>query len=73
VKALWAVRALVGYDLNHTKPVLFRLDFYYQGRVLAITHLVTLGWITTTIMGASFLVSPLILSVPLYSERLGRR
>jgi hypothetical protein len=41
------------------------LDFYYQGRVLAITHLVTLGWITTTIMGASFLVWPLILSVPL--------
>jgi cbb3-type cytochrome oxidase subunit 1 len=48
------------------------LDFYYQGRVLAITHLVTLGWITTTIMGASFFVAPLILSVPLYSERLGR-
>jgi hypothetical protein len=48
------------------------LDFYYQGRVLAITHLVTLGWITTTIMGASFLVGPLILSVPLHSERLGR-
>jgi cbb3-type cytochrome oxidase subunit 1 len=48
------------------------LDFYYQGRVLAIAHLVTLGWITTTIMGASFLVWPLILSVPLYSERLGR-
>jgi hypothetical protein len=48
------------------------LDFYYQGHVLAITHLVTLGWITTTIMGASFLVAPLILSVPLYSERLGR-
>lgn len=48
------------------------LDFYYQGHVLAITHLVTLGWITTTIMGASFLVTPLILSVPLYSERLAR-
>ncbi len=48
------------------------LDFYYQGRLLAITHLVTLGWITTTIMGASFLVAPLIFSTPLYSERLGR-
>jgi cbb3-type cytochrome oxidase subunit 1 len=48
------------------------LDFYYQGHLLAITHLVTLGWITTTIMGASFLVAPLILSVPLHSERLGR-
>jgi hypothetical protein len=48
------------------------LDFYYQGHVLAMTHLVTLGWITMTIMGASFLVVPLIFSVPLYSERLGR-
>lgn len=48
------------------------LDFYYQGHLLAITHLVTLGWITTTIMGASFLVAPLIFSAPLYSERLGR-
>ncbi len=48
------------------------LDFYYQGLLLAITHLITLGWITTTIMGASFLVAPLIFSTPLYSERLGR-
>lgn len=55
--------------LTHAEDL---LDFYYQGRVLAITHLVTLGWITTTIMGASFLVVPLILSLPLYSERLGR-
>src|SRR5574341_250176 len=55
--------------LTHAEDL---LDFYYQGRVLAITHLVTLGWITTTIMGASFLVAPLVLSVPLYSERLGR-
>ncbi len=48
------------------------LDFYYQAHLLAITHLITLGWITTTIMGASFLVAPLIFSTPLYSERLGR-
>jgi hypothetical protein len=32
------------------------LDFYYQGPVLAVTHLVALGWITMTIMGASFLI-----------------
>lgn len=48
------------------------VDFYYQGHLLAITHLITLGWITTTIMGASFLVAPLIFSASLYSERLGR-
>jgi len=48
------------------------LDFYYQGPVLAITHLLTLGWITMTIMGASFLVVPMIFLIPLFSERLGR-
>jgi len=48
------------------------LDFYYQGHLLAITHLITLGWITTTVMEASFLVAPLIFSTPLFSERLGR-
>ncbi len=48
------------------------LDFYYQAHLLAITHLITLGWITTSIMGASFLVAPLTFSTPLYSERLGR-
>lgn len=48
------------------------LEFYYQGRVLALTHLVTVGWITMTIMGASFLVVPMIFRVPLWGERLGR-
>ena len=48
------------------------MDFYYQGHVLAITHLVTVGWITMTIMGASFLVVPMIFLIPLFSERLGR-
>ncbi len=48
------------------------LDFYYQGHDLAFTHLITLGWITMTIMGASFQLVPVALETTLYSERLAR-
>jgi cbb3-type cytochrome oxidase subunit 1 len=48
------------------------LDFYYQGHLLALTHLVTLGWITMTIMGASFQLVPVALETTLFSERLAR-
>lgn len=48
------------------------LEFYYQGHVLALTHLLTLGWITMTIMGASFQLVPVALETSLYSERMAR-
>jgi len=48
------------------------LDYYYQGHALALTHLLTLGWITMTIMGASFQLVPVALESTLYSERLAR-
>lgn len=39
-------------------------------RVAAVTHLFTLGWITTTIMGALYQFLPVALLVPIRSERL---
>jgi hypothetical protein len=45
---------------------------YYQPRVLALTHLVTLGWITLTIMGASYQIVPIVLGRAIWSERLAR-
>ncbi len=45
---------------------------YYQPRVLALTHTVTLGWITLTIMGASYQIGPIVLGCPIWSERLAR-
>ncbi|HSE94098.1 MAG TPA: hypothetical protein VLF19_12385, partial [Methylomirabilota bacterium] len=45
---------------------------YYQPRILALTHLVTLGWITVTIMGASYQLIPIVLARPVWSERLAR-
>jgi len=45
---------------------------YYQPRVLALTHTVTLGWITLTIMGASYQIVPIVLGRPVWSERMAR-
>jgi hypothetical protein len=39
-------------------------------RGLALTHIVTLGWITLTIMGASYQMVPVVLGVRLWSERI---
>lgn len=45
---------------------------YYQPRILALTHTVTLGWITLTIMGASYQIVPIVLGRAIWSERLAR-
>src|SRR5499427_2109214 len=45
---------------------------YYHPRVLALTHTVTLGWITLAIMGASYQLIPVVLERPIWSERLAR-
>lgn len=39
-------------------------------KVAAVTHLFTLGWITTTILGALYQFLPVALQVPIRSERL---
>ncbi len=45
---------------------------WYHPRLLALTHTVTLGWITLTIMGASYQLIPVVLQRPIWSERLAR-
>lgn len=37
--------------------------FYYHPRILALTHLVTLGWITANILGAMYIVGPMSLQM----------
>ena len=44
---------------------------YYHPRLLALTHVVTLGWITLAIMGASYQLIPVAIERPLSSEHLG--
>jgi hypothetical protein len=45
---------------------------YYHPSILALTHTLTLGWITLTILGASYQLIPIVLERPVWSERLGR-
>jgi hypothetical protein len=45
---------------------------YYHPRVVALTHVATLGWITLAIMGASYQLVPIVLERPIWSERLAR-
>ena len=35
--------------------------FYYHPRALAVVHLVTLGWITASILGALYMIVPMAL------------
>ena len=44
---------------------------HFQPRLLALTHIATLGWITMAIFGALFQLVPVVLEVPLWSARLG--
>ena len=37
--------------------------FFYHARMLAIVHLVTLGWITASILGSLYLIGPIALRV----------
>ncbi len=37
--------------------------FFYHPRMFAVVHLVTLGWITTAILGATYVVGPIALRV----------
>lgn len=43
--------------------------FYYHPRLIAVVHLVTLGFITSSILGALYLVCPLALRLPLPEGR----
>jgi hypothetical protein len=44
--------------------------FFYHSRMLAIVHLVTLGWITASILGSLYLVGPIALRVWIPATRL---
>lgn len=43
---------------------------YFNPKLLAITHLIVLGWISMVIFGALYQLIPVIMEVKLYSEKL---
>ena len=44
-------------------------EYFYQPRMIALTHLLTLGWISGSILGAFYIVAPLALVTPLPAGR----
>jgi len=44
--------------------------FFYHPRMFGVVHLVTLGWITTSILGATYLVAPMALRMPIRAGKL---
>src|SRR4029077_18609430 len=44
--------------------------FFYHARMLGIVHLVTLGWITASILGSLYIVGPIALRVWIPAGRL---
>jgi hypothetical protein len=46
--------------------------YHYNQSVIALTHLVVLGWICSVIMGAMYQLVPVALETQLHSERLAR-
>src|SRR6185503_7843074 len=46
--------------------------FFYHARMLAVVHLVTLGWITASILGSLYLVGPIALRAEFPAAWRGR-
>lgn len=62
--SLLAAFAALAFD-----PAAFA-GFFYHPRMLAVVHLVTLGWISSWILGALHLVAPMALRTPLPAKRI---
>ena len=39
--------------------------FFYHPKMIALVHLVTLGWLSGSILGAFYIVAPLVLRLPM--------
>ena len=46
--------------------------FFYHPRMVAVVHLVTLGWITSSILGAVYMIGPMALRMPMPSRAADR-
>jgi hypothetical protein len=50
----------------------FITGYHYHQHIVAVTHLLLLGFGLTVVMGATYQLVPVILETPLHSERLAR-
>lgn len=63
------VALLTAFFLVATRPYAIA-GFFYHPRMFAVVHLVTLGWLTATILGAIYVVAPMALRTALPAGRL---
>lgn len=47
------------------------IGHYFNPKLLGITHLLTLGWVSMVISGALYQLLPVVWEVKLFGERLG--
>lgn len=47
-------------------------EYHYNQYIVAVTHLMVLGFVSSIVMGALYQLVPVALEVPLHSERLAR-
>ncbi len=47
-------------------------NYHYNQHIIAVTHLFTLGWMCSVVMGAMYQLVPVALETRLYSERLAK-
>lgn len=69
IVGLAALMAGVGWFI--ARPALLA-QYHYNQFVIAATHLFTLGWICSVVMGAMYQLVPIALETKLYSEKLAR-
>jgi len=63
------VALLTAFFLVATRPYAIA-GFFYHPRMFAVVHLITLGWITGTILGATYVVGPMALRTPIPTGRI---
>lgn len=47
-------------------------EAYFNGKIIAITHIAVLGWATMIVFGALYQLIPVVFETSLYSERLAK-
>lgn len=62
---------LVAAGMLLARPELLS-TYHYNQHIIAVTHLVVLGFVTSVVMGATYQLVPVALETPLFSERLAR-
>lgn len=71
----YLITAVFSFLILNILLVLNYSDFrghHFQPKILALTHIATLGWITMIIFGALFQLIPVVLQVKLFSETLAK-